>query len=132
MRDTMPSEADAMVLRTIGVDRSENLRSRASKPNMSPGSCVQFDFIALEYTEVRAQCRPVLALQFRANSLEVLHLIDYVWTCDRPGLTENARSGTAQYNENRSGKVASPGAPSLDEFLSTLQLQVDIPPMVAT
>ncbi len=112
--------------------KSANLRSLAEELSLGLDAFVFVDDSAMECAEVRKGTPAVLTLQFPESAQAIAHFCSHVWAFDRVGVTEEARRRTAQYKENRLRQTASKQAASLEDFIHSLELKVDITEMQAT
>jgi FkbH-like protein len=108
--------------------KSENLRELAHKLTLGLDSFVFLDDSPLEIAEVRAHAPEVLSLQLPLEQ----HLSSYtrhVWAFDRGRVTAEDRQRADSYSREFQRTVAREQAPSLEHFLSALNLQVDFVPV---
>lgn len=108
-----------------------NLESLAAELGLALDSFIFIDDNALECAEVAARCPSVLTLQVPPEPADYAHFLDHVWAFDRTGVTEEAQARTTQYRANRARSTALAEAPSLEEFLASLDLTVDVAAMRA-
>ena len=109
--------------------KSKNLTSLAEELDLALDSFILIDDSDVECAEVGAQCPDVLTLKMPEAPEQVSHFLKHCWAFDRTGVTEDAKRRTAQYRENRQRAVALEQAPSLESFLESLQLTVEVDPM---
>jgi FkbH-like protein len=112
--------------------KSANIHSLARELNLSLDSFVFIDDSPYEVAEVRAHCPDVLALQFPADSTDVSRLMTHCWAFDKGPVTREDRARAATYGANAARREAFERAGSLDDFLRTLDLAVEIAVPTAT
>jgi len=126
-RPEMPLKQEHLVCSRINWDpKSANLRSLAEELDLALDSFVFLDDSALECAEVRRHCPSVLTLEFPQSADEIAHFLQHVWAFDRVAATAEGQRRTAQYKENQARKTAQQQSGSLQEFLASLQLEVEI------
>ena len=109
--------------------KSKNLTSLAEELDLALNSFIFIDDSDVECAEVETNCPDVLTLKMPEAPEDVADFLKHCWAFDRTGVTEDARRRTAQYRENRQRSVALEQAPSLESFLESLQLIVEVDPM---
>ncbi|WP_148599114.1 HAD-IIIC family phosphatase [Aquisphaera giovannonii] len=105
--------------------KSENLRALAAELNVGLDSFVFLDDNPVECAEVRARCPEVLTIQVPPAD-EVGPFLDHLWAFDRLKVTSEDRQRTAMYRENAERARLQERAGSFGDFLSALELRVDI------
>lgn len=106
--------------------KSGNIRALASELNLGLESFIFLDDNPVECAEVRAQCPEILTLQSPVDSNRLTQFLDHAWSFDHARVTEEDRTRTQKVLENIQrdhyrGQVA-----TLKDFISGLQLQVEI------
>ena len=131
-RKEMPLRDEHLVSSRVNWNsKSANLKSLAEELDLALDSFILVDDSPLECAEVQAHCPGVLALQFPTTQHEIAHFLAHVWAFDRIGVTEEARTRTIQYRQNRARNKALVEATGLEEFLASLELKVEVAPMQA-
>ncbi|MEZ4706054.1 MAG: FkbM family methyltransferase [Caldilineaceae bacterium] len=129
-RTDMPLQKEHLVAWRINWrPKSENLRSLAQELQLGLDSFIFIDDNPLECAEVRANCPEVLTLQLPADQEEIGAFLHHVWAFDRLRITQADRDRTRQYQQNAQRERMRQDAPTLQQFLDTLELDVQIAPM---
>lgn len=110
--------------------KAANLRALAEELELGLDSFILVDDNPKECTEVRASCPEVLALALPRDASEFPRFLRDVWAFDRPRVTEEDRRRTALYARRLERARAEKETGSLEEFLASLQLEVEIHPML--
>src|SRR6185437_9811245 len=111
--------------------KSENLKSIARELNLGLDSFVFVDDNPVECAEVQANCPGVLTLQLPDNPAEIPQFLKHCWAFDVLKVTaEDARRGE-MYRENRERDDLRAQSASLADFISGLNLKMQIAPMSA-
>jgi amino acid adenylation domain-containing protein/FkbH-like protein/thioester reductase-like protein len=126
----MPLREEHIICSRINWEaKSANLRSLAEELGLGLDSFVMIDDSPLECAEVRSGCPAVFTLQLPQDADGLRWFLNHAWVFDRVDVTGDARKRTAQYKENRARRRALEQAGGLDQFLESLELQVDVRPM---
>lgn len=120
-----------MAARVNWKPKSENLISLAEELSLGLDSFVFFDESALECAEVRANCPEVLTLQVPQDPGQIAGFLQHIWAFDHLTVTKEDAARTALYKENLRRESVRRQTSTLAEFISTLDLQVDIGPLDA-
>ncbi|HEY0603570.1 MAG TPA: HAD-IIIC family phosphatase [Herpetosiphonaceae bacterium] len=129
-RPEMPLTLDHVTARRINWEpKSENLRALAGELHLSLDSFIFLDDSALECAEVRARCPEVVALPLPENLDDLPAFLDHVWAFDRLQVTDEDRRRAALYTEHQQREQFRAQAPTLDDFLAGLDLNVTIAPL---
>ncbi len=132
-RPGMPLREEHFVSSRVNWEsKSSNLQSLAAELDLALGSFIFIDDSPIECAEVRAHCPEVLTLQLPQAAAEIAHFVDHVWAFDLLSVTDEAKRRTQMYRQNRARNQALTHATDLDEFLATLELQVEVGPMQRT
>jgi FkbH-like protein len=109
-----------------------NLASMAKELSLGLDSFLFLDDSAKECAEMREEQPEVLTLELPAEMLadEVLtyRFLNHVWALDHPVVTEEDRKRAASYAQGREFGQAFQSAHSLEEFMASLDLKVEIAP----
>lgn len=123
----MPLREEHIICSRVNWDpKSSNLESLASELNLSLDSFIFIDDNPMECAEVREHCPEVLTLQFPDTEDALNDLMNHVWAFDRVGASEEGRRRTAQYRENKLRKAARQGTLSIEDFIASLELKVEV------
>jgi FkbH-like protein len=109
--------------------KSQNLRDIASELQLGLDSFIFLDDSAMECAEVETGCPEVLSLQLPAEENELTNFLSHIWAFDHLKVTAEDRQRSDFYAQNTEREQLKQGSASLDDFLATLELQVDIRPM---
>jgi FkbH-like protein len=111
--------------------KSENLKALAEQLNLGLDGFVFVDDDPMECAEVEAGCPKVLALQMPAESEQWPLFLKHVWAFDHVKATAEDKRRTGLYRENAEREQSRDESQSLDDFIASLQLNVEILPMQA-
>ena len=109
--------------------KGENLRALASELGLSLDSIIFLDDSAMECAQVESSCPEVLVLQLPRKEAELSAFLSHVWAFDRLKVTSEDRLRSEFYAQNTEREQLQKGSGTLDEFLASLDLQVQIRPM---
>lgn len=109
--------------------KSQAIAELARELDLALESFVFIDDSALECAEVRAALPAVTTLNLPRSLADRLAFLEHVWALDHLTMTDSAAERTQQYRQNRKRIGALAQHASLDEFLSSLQLRVEVGPM---
>ena len=105
--------------------KSENIRSLARELNLGLDSFIFLDDNPVECAEVGSGCPEVLTLRLPIDG-DIEGFLRHVWAFDRPRVTAEDRQRTAMYRQEAERARSSKEAPTIDEFLAGLGLQIAI------
>ena len=105
----------------------DNIRSLATELNLGLDSFVYLDDNPIECAEVGLACPEVLTLQVPIDQ-DIESFLRHVWVFDRTRVTSEDRKRTTMYRQEAERARFRRAAPSLDEFLAGLDLEVVIKP----
>jgi amino acid adenylation domain-containing protein/FkbH-like protein len=126
-RTDMPLRLEHVVASRVNWQpKSSNLHALARELDLGLDSFIFIDDSSLECAEVRANCPAVLTLQFPQDPAAMTDFMSRAWAFDRVAVTDEARRRTEQYKENRARNEALASASGLDQFLASLQLNVQM------
>lgn len=108
--------------------KSQSLRELAAYLNLGVDSFVFIDDSPLEVAEVRAHAPEVLALQLPEKN-NLTQFLRHIWALDRWSVTADDRRRAEQYAQEQQRQELRQNAPSLEQFLRDLNLQVDFLPL---
>jgi amino acid adenylation domain-containing protein/FkbH-like protein len=109
--------------------KSENLKSLSKELGLGLDSFIFLDDNPVECAEVQAQCPEVLALQLPAGPSLIHSFLDHCWAFDHLKLTTEDRQRAKLYEQNRKRDQLRAEAPTLEEFLTGLDLKISIEPI---
>jgi amino acid adenylation domain-containing protein/FkbH-like protein/FkbM family methyltransferase len=131
-REEMPLKLEHFAARQIHWDaKSQSLKLLASELNLSLDSFIFIDDDALVCEEVRAFCPEVLTLQLPSDPDEIPAFLAHVWAFDHLLVTEEDRERNLLYRQNRDRAQLQGESLKLEDFLSGLNLEINIAPMQA-
>ncbi len=107
------------------LPKSSNIKSLAEELNLGLDSFIFLDDNPVECAEVQLSCPEVLTLQLPAEE-EIPEFLKHVWAFDHLKVTEEDRKRTALYQQNVARSRLEKEAPSIEAFLSSLELTVSI------
>ena len=137
--DAVFSQNTAMVLRPehIGARRvnwnpkPQSLRELSTTLQLGMDSFIFVDDNPLECAEVEASCPEVLTLQLPQDAEAIPQFLNNVWAFDHWKVTEEDAQRTAMYKQHAEREQLRQQSSSLDAFLSSLELKLDVRPMEA-
>ena len=106
--------------------KSENLRSLADELQLGLDSFVFLDDNPIECAEVRANAPEVLTLQLPSDEQSIPHFLKHVWPFDVLSVTDEDRDRADRYTENASREKLRASTPTLQDFLNSLELTINI------
>ena len=109
--------------------KARNLASLAEELELGLDTFILIDDNPKEVTEVQAGAPEVLALLLPARAAEIPEFLAHVWAFDRARVTEEDRRRAEMYAQRAERVRAERTSPSLEEFLTSLQLEIAIAPM---
>jgi FkbH-like protein len=109
--------------------KSESLRALSSELNLGLDSFIFLDDSPVECAEVEARCPEVLTLQLPGQESVFQRFLSHVWAFDHLQVTEEDRQRSALYTAETERNQLQEQSLSLEDFLTGLELQVEILPM---
>ena len=109
--------------------KSENLHELARQLNLGIDSIIFVDDNPLECAEVRANCPGTLVLELPADAARIPAALQHLWAFDHWSVTETDRQRTELYRQEQQREQARSATTTLDDFLRTLELVIDIQPL---
>jgi FkbH-like protein len=106
--------------------KSENLKALAAELNLGLDSFIFVDDNPVECAEVQANCPEVTALQLPEPPELIPQFLKHCWIFDRRQATAEDKQRTASYQQNRLRDELRSESGSLADFLTRLDLKVDI------
>jgi FkbH-like protein len=123
--DMILRERDIASMRVNWLSKSHNLKALAAELGLGIDSFVLMDDNPVECAEVEANCPGVLALRLPVNG-DLASFLANVWPLDRIKVTDEDKRRTELYQLNRQRYQAQTSATNFAEFLSGLDLRIDI------
>ncbi|MGC1376181.1 MAG: HAD-IIIC family phosphatase [Anaerolineales bacterium] len=111
--------------------KSENIRSLADELGLGLDSFIFVDDNPLECADLRARCPQVATLQLPDEIERIPRFLNNVWAFDHLKVTEADRNRSEQYRQNAERERLRQDAPTLDDFLASLELCVEIGEMTS-
>lgn len=126
-RADMPLRAEDFASVRLNWDaKSANLRALARELNLGLDSFIFLDDNPVECAEVQANCSEALTLQLPEDLSQVPQFLQHCWAFDHLKVTAEDRQRAKSYQENRKREELRAASPTLQDFLDSLGLSVDI------
>jgi FkbH-like protein len=109
--------------------KSDGLLSLAEELGLGLDSFVFLDDNPVEIADVQARCPGVVCLRVPEDPRQIPAWLRHLWAFDRPKVTAEDRARAESYRQNREREALRQGAPSLEAFLESLGLVVDVRPV---
>jgi FkbH-like protein len=109
--------------------KGANLASLAEELELGLDTFILVDDSAKECTEAQAGAPQVLALPLPSQTTDIPQFLRHVWAFDRPRVTAEDQRRAELYAQRADRARAQRSAGSLQEFLASLQLEVEIRPI---
>ncbi|MGM8225006.1 HAD-IIIC family phosphatase [Cellvibrio sp. ARAG 10.3] len=109
--------------------KSENLKQLSEELKLGLDSFIFIDDNPVECAEVESALPQVLTIQFPQEAEEINHLCYSIWDLDIHTVTDEDKQRTAMYKQNLERHQAENQAGSFEDFLSRLELKIDIADM---
>jgi len=123
------SPRDFVAQRINWESKGANLTALAAELELSLDSLIMVDDNPKECTEAQAAAPQILALPLPAQPAAIPAFLRHVWAFDRPRVTAEDQRRAEMYSQRADRARARHAAGSLEEFLASLQLEVEIAPM---
>lgn len=121
-------ESDITAYRINWEPKSKNLESLAQELRLGLDSFVFLDDDARECAEVSERCPQVLSLRVPQDSAKLPRFVRHLWVFDRENVSDEDRCRAAFYRDTKCREIARQQAPSLADFLASLELRVEVKP----
>ncbi len=112
--------------------KSENLKSIAQELGLALNSFVFLDDSSYECMEVRNRCPEVMVVEVPTNPEQIPDFLEHLWVFDRVAATAEDQSRTSLYQAERQRTELNKRAPSIEEYLASLQIEVQFAPVSET
>lgn len=106
--------------------KAENLDSLAKELQLGLDSFVFLDDSAIECAEVRARCPQVMTLELPMDARRIPEMLRRVWAFDHFKTSQEDRQRTQLYRQNMQREHMRATAPTLSEFVASLELDVRV------
>jgi FkbH-like protein len=128
----MPLQLEDFVTWRLNWDpKADNLESIAEQLGIAADSFIFIDDNPKECAEVEDSLPEVLTLALPSDIERTPHFLDHVWAFDHPVVTEEDRKRSAYYAQAAEFGNAVRRAGSLESFMESLNLRVDIAPLTS-
>ena len=117
--------SDVVAHRINWLPKAGNLRSLAQELNLGLDAFVFMDDNPLECAQMRAELPQVVTLQVPAEA-GIADWLRHLWMFDQQATTDEDVKRTQRYLENRARRSLEASVGDIGEFLSALDLQIDI------
>lgn len=129
-RSEMPLAWKDIVAHRINWDaKAANIQALAEELDLGLDSFIFLDDNPIECASVSAALPEVLTIRIPTNVDEIPRVLDHVWAFDTLRVTEEDRRRGDMYREGALRNQARREAPSLEDFLTALDLRIDIAPV---
>lgn len=126
----MPLKRDHIVSWRINWEpKSKNLRALAQELQLGLDSFIFVDDNPVECAEVQANCPEVLTLHLPEAPDEIPTFLSHIWAFDRLKVTVEDQQRTELYKRNLERERLRQTAPTLQDFLAELKLEIKISPL---
>lgn len=109
--------------------KPDNLRSVISELDLGLDSVLFLDDSPVECAEMRACCPAVTTVRVPTDPAQLAAFSDHLWLLDQPKVTAEDRKRARMYRENASRAEFRRNTESLQSFLDSLELEVEIAPV---
>ncbi len=106
--------------------KSENIKSLAAELQLGLDSFIFVDDNPIECAEVQVNCPEVLTLQLPGDPADIPVFLNHVWAFDHLKITEEDKKRTTLYQQNFKREHLRQASLTLNDFLSGLELNVNI------
>lgn len=107
-------------------NKSENIQSLARELNLGLDSFIFVDDNPVECADVEINCPGVLTLKVPRDSSSFSSFFENIWAFDHMGTTVEDRTRTRMYQENAKRESFRAQAPSLNDFVASLMVRVEM------
>jgi len=125
--DAMVLTRDHIVTAKINWEaKSSNIKAIADELNLGLDSFIFIDDDSVQCAEVRANCPSVTTLQLPEKEQDIANFLDQVWAFDASNQNKASIDRTEQYRQQHQRQLAKKAAPTLDDFIESLALEITI------
>jgi len=111
------------------LPKPQNVESLAQELGLASESFIFIDNEPGECAAMRYHCPDVLTVELPSDSAQIEDLLLSVWEFDVSGITAEDKNRTAFYLENAVRVQVERSAPTLNDFLAGLELEVTVEPI---
>jgi FkbH-like protein len=108
-----------------------NLASLAAELNLGLDSFIFLDDNPKECAEVATAAPEVLSIALPPDIAQLPQFLDHIWAFDHPSVTEEDKRRSALIAQSLEFSRAAQSAGSIEEFIASLNLRVDVQPLAA-
>jgi FkbH-like protein len=112
--------------------KSANIRSLSQELGLALDSFIFIDDDPVECAEIVARCPEVLTLSLPRDPRSIPLFLKHVWAFDKDQVSKEDQDRTKLYREHFKRESLRRELPTLKEFLTNLNLEIDIAPLVET
>lgn len=127
--DMLLKRTDIVSHRINWQPKSQNIMALAQELQLGLDSFIFLDDNPVECAEVRAACPQVCTLQLPSDPALISTFVDNVWAFDRLTVTDEDKKRTTMYQENLEREQFRTSGITLDGFLKSLNLDIQIQEM---
>lgn len=109
--------------------KSEGIAGLAERLSLGLDSFIFIDDNPMEIDEVSASLPPVLCVQLPEEDRDFSAFFEHHWAFDSLSLTDDDRQRTARMQREAERRAAQAEAPSFEDFLTRLEVQVELRPL---
>jgi FkbH-like protein len=127
--DMLLSLDDVVAVRINWLSKSENVISLAEELNLGLDAFIFIDDDPVQCAEVRSRCPQVVTLQLPQESQSIVNFFEHLWVLDQNKAAAQDVDRTTFYKEDRKRQYAQAQSISLNQFLESLRLDIQIFPL---
>ena len=106
-------------------NKSDNIKALAERLNLGLDSFIFIDDNPVECAQVRAHLPAVLTLEMPQQEEKIQSMINHFWVLDKKRVTQEDRSRTRLYQEDKARKYFQQQSSSFANFLDSLNIQLE-------
>jgi FkbH-like protein len=111
--------------------KRDNVAELMADLNLGFDSAVFLDDSSVEIAEMRSFRPEVISVQIPKDEQELARFVDHLWLFDAAAGTEEDRQRGQMYKENAARGAAQKASASIEDFISSLNLEVEIDALTA-
>jgi FkbH-like protein len=111
-------------------NKADNIRSLSQQLGLALDSFVFIDNDPVECAEVRQRCPEVLTLLLPRDPKSIPLFLKHLWAFDQNRLSKEDQERTKLYREHFKRESLRSEFPTLKDFLTNLNLEIDIAPLI--